>query len=199
MKKLLFSGLISCGLLLAAAQTRAQTLFAYAENKMVILHWTTANEQFIDRYIVERSTDNSYFTPLHEVVSKGPFTSEGENNYEDADSRPDGINFYRVQTVLKDGGSLYTSAVRVDINTANRPAINPTVIHMGGTLRVENYHSNQPITVNIFNASGTMLGSYMVNSNNFNINTDRLAKGILFYRISDENHSLIDAGKLMIQ
>ena len=200
MKRLCFSCLIFCGLLLAAAQTSAQTLFAYAQNKMIILRWTTANEQFIDRFIVERSADNNHFTALHEIVSKGPFTTEGDNSYEDADAWPaNSVNFYRVETVLKDGGSLYTATVRVAIDSTNRPMIKPTVIHMGGNLFLDNYRSNQLLTVNIFNGNGTMLGTWLVNGTSFTINTDRLPKGILFYRIADENHALIDAGKLMIQ
>ena len=200
MKRFCFSGLIFCGLLLTTAQTNGQTIFAYTENKMVVLRWTSANEQFIDRFIVERSTDNNHFTALHEVVSKGPFTAETDNSYEDADAwPPNAINFYRVQTVLKDGGSLYSAAVRVAIDSTNRPMIKPTVIHLGGNLFVDNYHANQLLTVNIFNANGTLLRSFMVNGTSFTINTEHLAKGILFYRISDETHPLIDAGKLMIQ
>jgi hypothetical protein len=200
MKKLLFSGLIFCGLLMAAAQTNGQTLFAYTENNIVILRWTTASERFIDHYIVEHSGDSIHFTPLHELVSKGPFTDEADNVYEDADTYPSSsVNFYRVQAVTKDGGSFYSPVVRADVDTRDRPVLKPTVIHMGGTLRLDNYHSGQLLTVNIFNANGTLLGSWLVNGTSFNIDTDRLAKGILFYRISDEKHPLIDAGKLMIQ
>jgi hypothetical protein len=199
MKKLFFSGLISCGLLLAAAQTSGQTLFAYTENNNIILRWTAANEKFIDRYIVERSSDGVYFTPLHEVVSQGPFTDEGDHLYQDADTYPPGpTNFYRVRTVLSEGGSLYSPIVKVDVNTSDRPVLKPTVIHQGGTIRLDNFHSNQLLSINIFNARGTLLASYLVNSTDFNINTDHLAKGIVFYRISDEKHALIDAGKLMI-
>lgn len=200
MNRIRFSCLIFCGFLLAAAQTRAQTLFAYAENRMVVLRWTASIEQFIDRYVVERSSDNNHDTALHEVVSKGPFTTESDNQYEDADAWPvNAVNFYRVETVLKDGGSLFTAPVRVAINPTNRQVIKPTVIHTGGNLFLDNYHSNQLLTVNIFNGNGTMLGSYMVNGTSFTINTGGLPRGILFYRISDERHALIDAGKLMIQ
>ncbi|HEY4112073.1 hypothetical protein [Puia sp.] len=199
MRSFCISGLIFCGLLLSAAQTSAQTLFAYTENNNIILRWTAANERFVDRYVVEHSTDSVYFTSLHEVVSKGPFTDDTENSYQDADTYPSAsANFYRVRTVLRDGGSFYSAVVRADVNTMDMPVLKPTVIHMGGTLRLDNYRSNQLLTVNIFNANGTLLGSYMVNGTSFNINTDRLAKGILFYRISDATHPLIDAGKLMV-
>ena len=213
MKKLYFSGLISCGLLLAAAQTNGQTfeqngdpimvsspdhsgLFAYAENNIIILRWTAGNERNIDRFVIEHSTDSIHFTALHDVVSKGAV--EGDNQYEDADTYPTSpVNFYRLVTVLKDGSSIYSPAVKADLANRDLPVLKPTVLHTGGTLRVDNYH-NQPLTVNIFSAGGALLGSYLVNSSSFNINTDRLGKGIVFYRISDETHPLIDAGKLMI-
>ncbi|HLZ88205.1 MAG TPA: hypothetical protein VKQ52_13215 [Puia sp.] len=216
MRKFYFSGLISCSLLLAAAQTNAQSfeqngdpvmvsspnhtgLLAYAENNIIIIRWTSANERNIDRYIIERSDDSIHFTTLHELLSKGPVTTDAANTYEDADSYPaTSTNYYRLRTVLRDGGAFYSSVVKVDIDARDLPVLKPTVLHMGGTLRLDNYR-NQPVTVNIFNANGTLLGSWMVNSTSFNINTDRLARGILFYRISDETHPLIDAGKLMIQ
>jgi hypothetical protein len=199
MKKLLFSGLIFCGLFAMAAQTSAQDLFAYTENNNTILRWTASSEKFVDHYIIERGTDSTHFTELHQVVSKGPVTDNEENSYQDIDTYPpDAVNFYRVKTVLSGGDAFYSPAVKVDLNTAERPVLNPSVIHMGGTLHVDNYHSNKPLTINIFDSRGTMVGTYIVNGTSFNINTDRFAKGILFYRISDESHPLIDAGKLMV-
>lgn len=214
MKKFFFSALISCGLLLAAAQTNGQTfeqngdpifvsspdhsgLYAYAQNNIVILRWSTGNERDIDRYIIEHSSDGIHFSPLHEIVSKDAI--DADSSYEDADSYPASvINFYRLETVFKDGNALYSPAVKVDLSGRDMPVLTPTVLHLGGTLRLENYHG-QPLTVNIFSAGGTLVGTWLVNSSSFNINTDRLPMGILFYRISDEHHPLIDAGKLLIQ
>ena len=77
------------------------------------------------------------------------------------------------------------------------PALTPTVLNMGGTLRVGPYYQ-QPVMVNFFNESGMKVGAYMVNSTSFNINTSGWGKGIFFYRISDATHPLIDAGKIMV-
>ena len=199
MKKLLFSGLISCGILSGTAQT-SSPLFAYTENNIVIIRWTAANERFIDHYVLEHSSDAVHFTSLHEIVSKGPVTDEPDNSYEDADTYPStAVNYYRLRTVLQDGGSFYSPVVKAEIDNKDMPVLKPTVIHLGGTLRLDNYHSGQLLTVNIFNANGTLVGSWLVNGTSFNIDTGRLAKGILFYRISDKSHALIDAGKLMIQ
>ena len=198
MKKILFSGLISCGLLPVAAQTNGPSLFAYAEDNTNIIRWCPANEKFVDHYVLQRSDDSVHFAPLHELVSKGPFADAMDNDYEDADPQAGATAWYRLEVVMKDGGSFLSPPIRVDRDIRDKPVIRPTVIHMGGTLRLENYRFGQLLTVNFFNASGTLLASRLVNGTSFTINTGGLPKGILFYRISDENHPLIDAGKLMI-
>jgi hypothetical protein len=217
MKKLYFSGLISCSLLLAAAQTNGQTfeqngaainvshndytgLLAYPENEnVIVLRWIAGNEQQIDRYVIEKSTDSSYFNPLHEVVARGVNGESIDSAYQDEDSYPSSpINYYRLVTVMKDGSSIYSSVVRVDVDATRTPVLKPTVLHMGGTLRMDNFHE-QPLQVNFYTAGGAIIGGYMVNSTSFNVNTDGWAKGIVFYRISDEHHALVNAGKILVQ
>jgi hypothetical protein len=212
MKKILFSGLISCSLLVAV-QTRAQSIsdeqqpvilstvdhsafYAYPENNIAILRWGAGNETGVDHYVIERSGDSVHFDPLHEVVSKD--ASEGDSSYEDSDPYPGTpIHFYRLVTVMKDGATMYSPAIKVVIDNANTPFLAPTVVHMGATLWMKNYH-DQLLTVNFFTAGGQLLKSVLVNSSSFNINTTGWARGIVFYRISDETHPLVDAGKIMI-
>jgi hypothetical protein len=219
MKKLYFSGLISCGLLLAAAQTMAQFeqngdpvaasaadhtgLLAYPENEnVIVLRWFAGNEQQIDRYTIEKSTDSSYFNPMHEVVARGIVGGSGSLDsaaYQDEDSYPASpINYYRLVTVMKDGSSVYSSVVRVNVSDRHTPILKPTVLHMDATLRVDNFHE-QPLQINFYTASGAIIASYMVNNTAFNVNSGSWPKGIIFYRISDESHALIDAGKILVQ
>ena len=217
MKKLYFSGLISCGLLLAAAQTNGQTfeqngapitvspanhtgLLAYPENEnVIVLRWYAGDERQIDHYVIEKSTDSSYFNPLHEVVARGVNGESIDSSYQDEDSYPTApVNYYRLVTVMKDGSSVYSPVVRIDVNDRRTPVLKPTVLHMGGTLRMDNFHE-QPLQVNFYTAGGAIIAGYMVNSTSFNVNTDGWATGIVFYRISDENHALISAGKILVQ
>jgi hypothetical protein len=216
MKKIIFSGLIFCGALLFTAQTIGQSfanngdpiivspadhsgLFAYTEMNIIILQWSTGNEKNVDRYIIERAADSIHFNTLHEVVSRGTIGQDDQDSlYRDMDSYPtSSVNYYRLRTVLTDGSSLYSAVVRADVDSRKTPILKPTVLHMGGTLRMDNYHE-QPLTVNFFNASGTLMGSFIVNSTSFDIPTSGWNKGIFFYRISDASHPLIDAGKIMI-
>lgn len=216
MKNSIFSGLIFCSLLLAAAQTNGQTfeqngtpIFvssadhsafnAYPQDNIVVLRWKTGNERDVDRYVIERSDDTLHFNSMDEVVAKGSIDQDSQDSsYSDMDSYPASpINYYRLRTIMKDGSSSVSDFVRVDMNTAKMPVLYPSVLHMGGTLRMNNYHE-QPITVNFFNERGTLMGSFMVNSTSFDIPSQGWGRGIFFYRISDETHPLINAGKIMI-
>ena len=175
MKKLIFSALIFCGVLLVTAQTNGQSfanngdpiivspadhsgLFAYAEKNFIILQWSTGNEKNVDRYIIERAADSIHFNTLHEVVSRGTIGQADQDSlYRDMDSYPtSSVNYYRLRTVLTDGSSLYSAVVRADVDSRKTPILKPTVLHMGGTLRMDNYHE-QPLIVNFFNASGTLM------------------------------------------
>ena len=216
MKKLYFSGLISCGLLLAAAQTMGQFeqngetitasttdhtgLLPYPENEnVIVLRWFAGNEQLIDHYTIEKSTDSSYFNPMHEVVARGTADASVDSAYQDEDTYPaSSINYYRLVTVMKDGSSIYSSVVRVDVNSRRTPVLKPTVLHMDATLRVDDFHE-QPLQINFYTAAGAIIASYMVNGTAFNVNSGSWPKGIVFYRIADENHALIDAGRILVQ
>ena len=174
MKKLYFSGLISCGLLLAAAQTMGQFeqngepitastpnrtgLLAYPENEnIIVLRWFAGNEQQIDHYTIERSADSSYFNPLHEVLARGANAENIDSSYQDEDSYPTSpVNYYRLVTVMKDGSSIYSPVVRVDVDASRTPILKPTVLHMGGTLRMDNFHE-QPLQINFYTPGGAII------------------------------------------
>jgi hypothetical protein len=217
MKRNLFSILILYSLLLfSAARAEAQAFaqngepvtstptnqprfYAYPDNNAVILRWTAGNERSVDRYVIERSPDSSHFDPIREVTGRGVIDGTGDSTYEDADSYPlTSPYFYRIRTVFKDGNSIVSPIVRVDTNPRHTPILKPTVLHLGGTLRMDNLLEDQPLTVNIFSTSGALLGSYLVNGNTFDINTTTFGKGIFIYRISNKRNALIDAGKIMI-
>jgi hypothetical protein len=60
-------------------------------------------------------------------------------------------------------------------------------------------YRDQLMIVEFFTTGGQMIKSYQVNSSSFNINTTGWGKGLYFYRISDEGHPLVDAGKILVE
>jgi hypothetical protein len=214
MKKISFLGLIFCSLL-AAVKTNGQSFgkdgepviqsnpdhsafYAYTENNIVIMRWGTGNEREVDHYVTEHSTDGVHFDPMHQVVAKGAI--DEDSSYEDADAFPGSpVNFYRLTTVTKDGTAISSPAVQVEVDPGRTPALVPTVLHSGETLRMDKNYRDKLMIVEFFTTGGQMMRSYQVNSSSFNINTTGWGKGLYFYRISDEGRPLVDAGKILVE
>ena len=107
------------------AQTLPVTLAsitAAQENKDVAINWKTANEINTSHFNVERSTDGSSFTEIGAVKAVG----SGGNSYEFMDNKPaNGINYYRLQSVDKDGSFAYSKVVSVNVGRKQSFSIVP--------------------------------------------------------------------------
>ena len=169
-------------------------------SRRVTIHWQLQTEFNADHFVVERSTElnPAHFDPLHEVVARGGEDAGGE--YDDRDDAPEGtVSYYRLKIVLRNGDVFYSPAVSVNMNDRISLALKPSVLTMGGDLHFnQNTDQRQPMTINFFDTGGRPVGTYLVNSSYFNINTSGWTRGIYIYRISDGKHPLIGTGKIMI-
>jgi hypothetical protein len=167
-------------------------------NNVVQMRWGRSANDEIDHYVIEHSTDSSFFDPLHQVVAMNGIEPDSLY-YEDADAFPGTpVNYYRLTTVLKDGSRLSSPAVKVVVDPGRTPALVPTVLHAGETLRMDKNYRNKLMIVEFFTAGGQMMKSYEVNSSSFNVNTTGWQKGLYYYRITDEGRPLVDAGKILV-
>jgi hypothetical protein len=152
----------------------------------------------IDRYVVEHSTDGSFFNELHEVVAKNGIDPDSVY-YHDADAFPaNPVNYYRLTTVLKDGSTFTSAAVKVVVDPGRTPALVPSVLHGDETLRMDKNYRNKLTIVEFFSQNGRLMAAYQVNGSSFNVNTTGWQKGLYFYRITDEGRPLVDAGKILV-
>lgn len=88
---------------------------AYSSGKGVQTEWTTYSEINMDRYIVERSTDEQNFKEQHCVWAKGEAV---KNDYAWFDPSPlKGNNFYRLKAIDKNGSIEYSSVIKITIGT----------------------------------------------------------------------------------
>ena len=227
MQKLFFSGLISCSLFLAAAQTIGQhtgpdttpvtdTSMAHpafyatirndeASRQVVILHWSTRDIANVDRYVIEKSTDSILFNPLQVVIPEKVTDATADSIFRDEDPFPvdqsnfsNQTNFYRLATLLKNGNKLYSPIIRVNVPGAQTPLIRPTLLNVNGILRMDNFYQ-QPLIVDLYDQGGAHLATYTAGSASFNINTAGLNSGTIIYRITDEHHAFLNAGKIQLQ
>lgn len=83
---------------------------ANAYNKTIHTNWQTANELSTHHFIVQHCTDGYSFTDIGNVKAIG----EGANKYGFIDNNPDnGINYYRLKSVDKDGATSFSKVVSV--------------------------------------------------------------------------------------
>jgi hypothetical protein len=166
-------------------------------NNVVQMRWGTSVNDQVDHYVVEHSTDGSFFDPLHQLVAKTGI--DRDSMYHDADAFPaNPVNYYRLTTVLKDGNTFSSPAVKVVVDPGRTPSLVPSVLHEGETLRMDQNYRNKLMIVEFFSPGGKLMAAYQVNSSSFNVNTTGWQKGLYFYRITDEGRPLVDAGKILV-
>ena len=86
--------------------------------KTIQTNWHTSTELNTSHFTIQRSTDGSSFTDIGTVKAVG----SGANGYSFTDIHPtDGINYYRLKSVDKDGSSTYSKVVSVAITNYELP------------------------------------------------------------------------------
>jgi len=83
----------------------------------VQLGWQTATELNTSRFIIQHSTDGSSFTDIGTVKAVG----SGANSYSYPDTHPaNGINYYRLESVDKDGAATYSKIVSCEMSVVSK-------------------------------------------------------------------------------
>jgi hypothetical protein len=114
-----------------------------AAGNTVILNWSTASEQASEQFAVQRSSDASEFVSIGTRQSAG--TTDRQQYYSLTDEEPNnGLNYYRLQQVDRDGSVVYSKpiAVRVDASLPYASLLeNPTD---GQTVQLKLYQMEAP-------------------------------------------------------
>ncbi|UEG49501.1 T9SS type A sorting domain-containing protein [Ferruginibacter lapsinanis] len=150
--------------------------------------WVSENEINADRFIVERSADQQFFTPVG-VISAANSTLQ--NSYSFIDKNPlDGIAYYRLQIIDKDGKFVYSKIVPVIFKTQ----VDNLFIYPNPVKDVLNISYPQHVKnglLNIFSSDGKRIMQIKMNPNAINqsINITALQKGIYALVAVFENRS----------
>jgi CubicO group peptidase (beta-lactamase class C family) len=128
------------------------------KNNQIQLFWNTLNEINNNGFEIERSTDGNRFTTIAFVASKalmGNSTATNQYTFNDLNFS-DGINYYRLKQVDKDGKITYSIVKQITISKINdlsiqyiypNPATNFLNIAIGS-------FKNQSVSITIINALG---------------------------------------------
>jgi hypothetical protein len=152
------------------------------------LNWQTLTEMNNQRFEVERSTDALKFTAVGTVLSKAVNGNhQGQLNYQFTDANPtEGVNYYRIRQIDKDGASAFTKVVKIAYqatpensiirNYYPNPASDRLFIQLGAGIR-------EVETVRFTDASGKILGTQkpaVSPDGVLNVSTRNLRSGLNF-------------------
>lgn len=166
---------------------------AMKQNKKVLLQWKTENELNADKYIVERSVDGFNYMEIGTVLA---FNNGNTNYYSLQDIQPgQGINFYRLKMIDKDGTFRYSPVRKVDFSNAGyditvypNPVTNEKLfISSSGNLN----------KAALFDATGKIIRTFLLKGLSNSLDLSGIAKGVYQLRIftGDSVHT----EKIMIQ
>ncbi len=130
----------------------------------ILLKWTTASEKNDSYFTVEKSDDNSVWTPLAQLNAAG--NSDAIHNYSYTDTDPyNKVNYYRIKQTDVDGIYSYTNIVGVDdakqnieTNVYPNPAVGSNI-----NIRIAT-PSSTPVELQVFNSFGQNLKSYTIDT-----------------------------------
>ena len=168
-------------------------LLSFTANKTdkhtVIVNWSTSSEINNHHYEVERSGDGSSFATLGSVAASAALTQVKQYQY--IDLKPlNGVNYYRLKQVDKDGQFHYSAVVKINFTTQNvlwqlypNPAGSSTAIYAQATMN--------KIQVVLTDISGKIL--YRNNTvgtvtagQKINIPVKNLSKGVYLLKVTTD-------------
>ena len=155
--------------------------FDAVKNKTnVQLNWQTTNEINTSHFIVQQSSNGTFFNNIGRVEAKN---TSGNNDYSLTDASPgDGVNFYRLQMVDIDGKITYSSIIKVAFAGKNALQVfpNPTK----NTITVSGLENKG--TIKIISVDGKVAKQLSAKAGNMLVDISTLTKGIYILQYNNE-------------
>jgi hypothetical protein len=119
---------------------------ADATDAMVRLSWATATEHESDRFVVQRSAEGSNWSDVVEVRAAG--NSSTRIDYTAIDATPlNGLSYYRLAQLDRDGVRSYSNAVPVTFTLAGDPILRPNPTTGLVSLALPGWHGKAVVEV----------------------------------------------------
>ncbi|HQW83621.1 MAG TPA: S8 family serine peptidase [Ferruginibacter sp.] len=159
----------------------------------VLLQWTTENELYADKYIVEKSTDGINYNSIGFVSA---INNHSKNNYIQYDLHPfAGLNFYRLKMQDKDGSFSYSPIRTVNFNNADADiSIYPNPVTNATILITSTGKLSSAI---LFDAAGKWIRSFVLKGTITELDLSGIAKG--FYQLKILKDNTTHTKKIVIQ
>lgn len=122
------------------------------------LYWETAVEKNIVSYSIERSADAENFV---EIAKVNPKNQPSLYNYDDAETKPGSLNYYRIISVDKDGERKSTNVIPLgaNLNEVVVSGIYPNPTNNEFNMSIDS-RTNTELHIKIYDVVGKMVKSF---------------------------------------
>ncbi len=155
------------------------------QDKNVLLQWSTAQEQALETFVVERSDDGFRWVSITEVVAAG--NTNSNRDYTFLDQQPlNGANYYRLKALSSNGQVDISPVVFLSVNGANAVHIWPNPVRETLYYSLTEATEDQ-LTLRIFNTSGQIVAEKTNDGQALSsITIDNLQEGLYFLEVRDQ-------------
>lgn len=150
------------------------------------LDWSSASEENVSHFEIEKSTDGQEFVTIGEVAAIGNSTEV--QTYDFADTQPShGFNYYRLNMVDNDGSFEYSNLIQISYNKDKKPLkIFPNPFK--NELTIEYDSSSEGVaSIGIYDLSGKLLLDRTISisqgASSHSLEVNGLAPGIYIARV----------------
>ena len=154
---------------------------AINNSNKVVVNWATVNELNTREFVVHHSTNGNTFNNLATLKAIGV----GANDYEFTDNKPsNGINYYRLQSVDKDGSSSYSKVVSVNFGDNQSFSIIPNPAKDFATISFSKTIDKATIAVYDITGKQVITQSLNASANTYKLNTQFLKSGLYVIKVN---------------
>lgn len=147
------------------------------KDKQVLLLWDVTHEIGISHYIVEHSTNGIQFNALVQVAANSNTGNNGSYQYLHTNPQQ-GVNYYRVKEVDKDGKYAYTKIIALTHGN-NKVIVSPNPVHDVVTVTAGDAIKQ----VDCYNAVGQLVKTATPASTKYAMNIKQWSTGVYTIRV----------------
>ncbi|MBW7951938.1 MAG: T9SS type A sorting domain-containing protein [Chitinophagaceae bacterium] len=168
------------------------TLAPLSRGEGLGVRWATLNETNVAHFNIQRSNNGIEFNTIQQTTAK----NNAYNEYSITDVQPlNGVSYYRIEAVDKDGKTTYSKTEKVQIKIENEQL----TIFPNPTTNIVNIAFKEMQQIIITDVTGRLLLSKQLGCvNNTQLNISTIGKGIFFVRAIGKDGSS-ETKKLLVQ
>ena len=166
---------------------------AKAQDNAVLTKWITTQEINSDHFEVEHSADGISFYKIGTVTAQGQ--SNTASNYELLHRNPvNGVNYYRLKQVDKNGQFEYSGIVKILFNVKGiiKAYPNPVTDKLNVTV-AQSLIQNSKLVLQFYDAKGIIVMQKAITERTNMINLSQLSAGSYSMRIVNEKGEIVDS------